>query len=77
MHICIVNETHMRMNKRTLLSNPSHLLLLILLLGNGCVFAQAASNTLKSSGLAPVNGLNMYYEIHGQGNLLCCFTAVT
>lgn len=34
--------------------------------------AQPSSNmnTLKSSGYAPVNGLKMYYEIHGEGRPL-------
>jgi pimeloyl-ACP methyl ester carboxylesterase len=31
------------------------------------VFAQTPGKTLKSSGYAPVNGLKMYYEIHGEG----------
>lgn len=39
-----------------------------------CCFAQFKTapkpNTLKSSGYAPVNGLKMYYEIHGQGKPL-------
>ena len=30
----------------------------------------AAPKTLKSSGYAPVNGLKMYYEIHGEGKPL-------
>ncbi|HEX6890302.1 MAG TPA: alpha/beta hydrolase [Chryseolinea sp.] len=30
----------------------------------------SASKTLKSSGYAPVNGLKMYYEIHGDGKPL-------
>ena len=30
----------------------------------------ANMNTLKSSGYAPVNGLKMYYEIHGEGRPL-------
>ncbi|HTH82465.1 MAG TPA: alpha/beta hydrolase [Mucilaginibacter sp.] len=25
--------------------------------------------TLKTSGYAPINGINMYYEIHGEGNI--------
>jgi len=31
------------------------------------VKAQQAMKTLKTSGYAPVNGLQMYYEIHGEG----------
>ena len=36
-------------------------------------FAQpktANSKTLKSSGYAPVNGLKLYYEVHGEGKPL-------
>lgn len=39
-------------------------------LGFKPVYAQqttAMSNTLKASGYAPVNGLKMYYEVHGEG----------
>lgn len=32
-----------------------------------CFAQTGAQKTLKSSGYAPVNGLKMYYEIHGEG----------
>lgn len=45
-----------------------------LLAATACCFAQFKAapkpNTLKSSGYAPVNGLKMYYEVHGQGKPL-------
>jgi pimeloyl-ACP methyl ester carboxylesterase len=41
-----------------------------------CIAVQAVAQkqlhnmkTLKTSGHAPVNGINMYYEIHGEGNM--------
>ena len=30
---------------------------------------------MPSTGYAPVNGLEMYYEIHGAGAPCCCCTA--
>lgn len=59
------------MNERTI---NFKLLILVLLLFSvsvkSSVAQQTKSNnmhTLKSSGYAPVNGLKMYYEIHGEG----------
>ena len=58
------------MNRRPI--NPQIFMLIALWL-IGPVVAQAqkstSMNTLKTSGYAPVNGLEMYYEIHGQGGL--------
>jgi pimeloyl-ACP methyl ester carboxylesterase len=46
-----------------------NLLLLVLPLFTVSVNSSDAQqpNTLKSSGLAPVNGIKMYYEVHGEG----------
>jgi pimeloyl-ACP methyl ester carboxylesterase len=49
------------------------LFIFIIALSSTSNYAQqkpAASKTLKSSGYAPVNGLKMYYEIHGDGKPL-------
>ncbi len=47
------------------------LLIVLSIVSVGVVNAQSEnaikSNTLKSSGYAPVNGLNIYYEVHGEG----------
>lgn len=45
------------------------LLLIVFLTGNHVTKSQTPgkSATLKSSGLAPVNGQKIYYEIHGEG----------
>ena len=40
------------------------------LLMSSLVFAQSPSTTLTKTGYAPVNGLQMYYEIHGTGQPL-------
>ena len=48
-------------------------LIFIIALSSTSNYAQqkpAAPKTLKSSGYAPVNGLKMYYEIHGDGKPL-------
>ena len=48
-------------------------LIFIIALSSASNYAQqkpAAPKTLKSSGYAPVNGLKMYYEIHGDGKPL-------
>ena len=37
--------------------------------------AAEASETTPQSGYAPVNGLQMYYEIHGRGGRWCWCTA--
>ena len=29
----------------------------------------------RTTGYAPVNGLRMYYEVHGTGRRSCCCTA--
>lgn len=39
----------------------------ILLAGSVLAFAQTPTTTLVKSGYAPVNGLKLYYEIHGTG----------
>ena len=48
------------------------LLLMHLALAAVCVAQQAAAgkSTLKSSGYAPVNGIKVYYEVHGEGSPL-------
>jgi len=40
------------------------------LAASGLAFSQASSKTAVKTGYAPVNGLNLYYEIHGMGEPL-------
>src|SRR5258706_7476164 len=39
----------------------------IILAASGLAFAQTRTTTALKTGYAPVNGLNLYYEIHGAG----------
>jgi pimeloyl-ACP methyl ester carboxylesterase len=73
-HLCIINQ-YTRQPKSTemktgnLTKTAGHLLFMIIAMTTVCV-AQPATNTrstLKSSGYAPVNGINVYYEVHGEG----------
>ena len=42
----------------------------IILAASGLAFAQTRTTTALKTGYAPVNGLNLYYEIHGTGEPL-------
>jgi pimeloyl-ACP methyl ester carboxylesterase len=42
----------------------------IILAASGLAFAQTRTTTVLKTGYAPVNGLNLYYEIHGTGEPL-------
>ena len=35
----------------------------------------ASAQQTPTTGYAPVNGLKMYYEVHGSGDPWCCCTA--
>jgi len=52
---------------------PAWILFLLLISATFCSAqfkVTSSTKTLKSSGYAPVNGLKMYYEIHGEGKPL-------
>src|SRR5437660_11277576 len=42
----------------------------IILAASGLAFAQTRTTTALKTGYAPVNGLKLYYEIHGTGEPL-------